>query len=712
MEPFGSEGSIFFFTNFATAGNICHFLSISNSHHNQRRRKMLSCPPPPSLHQHLHRHPHSTTVYSSIHRQPNLPAITTPDPLIRTQNAKSTSLLHHSTTTTNKTKNPPQESDNDQQQHQNSVHPNDNKPTTRQLIIPPHEKLNILEMSLASKRPPLFPGSIYANSLLPLQSVLRTRNDTQHLENDNDEDDEDEEVMIMRALEIRRKVTAVVFKGAMKKGKFGITYSTNLVNRLSEFIDHVMIEAAALKRLPEFEDSTFNVRAKAVIDDSNVVPLIRWLKHNDLSYPKIAKLICMSKGNLDSIRRLVEWLKTVHVKAEFLGVTLLKSGDDILQRSIEELDEIVEYLESNGVKGDWMGFVISRCPKLLSYSIEEVKTRVEFYLNMGMNANDFGTMVFDYPGALGCFTLEEMNQKVNYLKEFGLSTEYVGRLLAFRPELMGCSIEEKWKPLVKYLYYLGISRDGMRRMLTIKPMVFCFNFETTIAPKVQFFRDLGVRDDAIGNMLVKFPPLLTYSLHKKIRPVVIFLMTKAGVTEKDIGKVIALGPELLGCSIGNKLEVNMKYFLSLGIRHRQLGEMIADFPKLLRYKVDLLYPKYRYLRRTMVRPLQDVIEFPRFFSYSLEERIIPRHKIMVENRVNFKLRYMLTCTDEEFNGRVADKVERRRRFESGLLDNALADSQTAEGSLGKAAVINCPASENSILNFPVSDYSMERTVQK
>ena len=88
-------------------------------------------------------------------------------------------------------------------------------------------------------------------------------------------------------------------------------------------------------------------------------------------------------------------------------------------------------------------------------------------------------------------------------------------------------------------------------------------------------------------------------------------MTKAGVTEKDIGKVIALGPELLGCSIGKKLEVNVKYFLSLGIRVTQLGEMIADFPILLRYKIDPLYPKYRYLRRTMVRSLQDVIEFPR-----------------------------------------------------------------------------------------------------
>lgn len=92
---------------------------------------------------------------------------------------------------------------------------------------------------------------------------------------------------------------------------------------------------------------------------------------------------------------------------------------------------------------------------------------------------------------------------------------------------------------------------------------------------------------------------------------VIFLITRAGVNEKDIGKVVALGPELLGCSIVHKLEINVKYFLSLGIHVKKLGEMIADFPMLLRYNVDILRPKYRYLRRTMVRPLQDLIEFPR-----------------------------------------------------------------------------------------------------
>lgn len=40
---------------------------------------------------------------------------------------------------------------------------------------------------------------------------------------------------------------------------------------------------------------------------------------------------------------------------------------------------------------------------------------------------------------------------------------------------------------------------------------------------------------------------------------------------------------------------------------------------------------------------------------------------MVENRVNFKLRYMLGGSDEEFHTRVREAVERRKRFESGIV---------------------------------------------
>ncbi|XP_071690199.1 transcription termination factor MTERF2, chloroplastic [Rutidosis leptorrhynchoides] len=579
------------------------------------------CHPPPSFSvasslQHHHQQQNQTTNQENNNK------------IIRTHNAKSTSLIFQTTTTS-----------------QNEI-------------------FNLLELS---KTTPQFPGSIYQNKNNPsaIQEIF-----------DNDHTNDDDYEVIMKALEIRRQVTLDIFIQVMRKeGRFGITYATNLASKLfPEFIDFIMIQAASLKQSPEFANSSFNVRVKDCLQTSNVIPLIRWLKHNELSYPQIGKLICSSKGNIESIKRTADWLKSIHVNGRYIGVALLRSGDNILERTTKELDEIIFYLEKNGVKKEWMGYIVSRCPELLTFSMEELKTRMNFYFDMGMNEKDFGTMIFDFPKILGFYSLDEMNQKVAYLKEFGLSHQDVGRLLAFRPQLMGCNIEERWKPLVKYLYYLGISRDGMRRILTVKPIVFCVDLESNIVQKVQFFRDIGVEEKGIGSMLVKFPSLLTYSLYKKIRPVVIFLLTKAGVSRADIGKVIGLGPELLGCSISKKLEPNVKYFLSLGIDLQTLGKMIADFPMLLRYNIDILRPKYRYLRRTMVRPLNDLIEFPRFFSYSLEDRIIPRHKILMDNRINFKLRYMLSSSNDEFHQKVEAAVQRRQMFESGISSNFALDS--------------------------------------
>ncbi|KAF3323911.1 mTERF [Carex littledalei] len=507
----------------------------------------------------------------------------------------------------------------------------------------------INESSLATRRIPKFPGSVdFPKPDLP-QVDLHASFDSS-VEQDR---------VLKKALEVRRGVASEALKAAFRAGKMSMTYSNNLVSNLGAFVDRIVIGAAAMKADPEFSHQSFNARAKGYIQSTGVVPLVKWLKHNSMTYPQIGKIICKCNNDLNHICCMAEWLKSIHVKGQFLGPTMVKAGPTLLDLKFEQLEENIDQLERYGVRNEWIGYVVTKCPKLLVMSVEELEARICFYQEMGLNERDFGTMVFDYPKALGFFSLEEMQSKVDYLMQFGLSKEEVGRLLAYKPQLMGCSIEERWKPLVKYLYYLGVKRDGMKRILVVKPMVFCIDLEACISPKVvKFLQEIGVREEAIGR--------------------VIFLMTDAGVTEEDIGKVIALDPQLVGCHIVNKLDVNVKYFLSLGIRRPILGQMIADFPMLLRYKLDILRPKYKYLRRVMVRPLQDLVEFPRFFSYSLEGRIMPRHEILVKNRVNFKLKYMLASSDEEFNMKVQEAVQRRERFESRLVNSDISQAEETQ----------------------------------
>ena len=86
----------------------------------------------------------------------------------------------------------------------------------------------------------------------------------------------------------------------------------------------------------------------------------------------------------------------------------------------------------------------------------------------------------------------------------------------------------------------------------------------------------------------------------------------------------------------------------------------------------------------------------RFFSYSLEDRIEPRHQTLVANRINMKLRYMLTGSDEEFAQRVREAVERRVRFEAGkgIVETSSNAAQTSKEEETTAAA--AAAYQNSI----------------
>lgn len=93
-----------------------------------------------------------------------------------------------------------------------------------------------------------------------------------------------------------------------------------------------------------------------------------------------------------------------------------------------------------------------------------------------------------------------------------------------------------------------------------------------------------------------------------------FILEEAGVKEEDIGKVIALRPELIGTSLTQKLHPLVQYFRNQQFKREDLGRMVADFPMLLKYNVAVIQPKFRFFKKSMNRPLDDLLAFPRYVT--------------------------------------------------------------------------------------------------
>lgn len=81
--------------------------------------------------------------------------------------------------------------------------------------------------------------------------------------------------------------------------------------------------------------------------------------------------------------------------------------------------------------------------------------------------------------------------------------------------------------------------------------------------------------------------------------------------------------------------------------------MFRRFPQLFNYSVKENYePKLNYFVLEMGRELREIKEFPQYFSFSLENRIKPRHQCCVEKGVCFPLPVLLKSSEAEFRNRL------------------------------------------------------------
>lgn len=91
------------------------------------------------------------------------------------------------------------------------------------------------------------------------------------------------------------------------------------------------------------------------------------------------------------------------------------------------------------------------------------------------------------------------------------------------------------------------------------------------------------------------------------------------------------------------------YLMKLGLSEKDIAYMVRTFSPLLGYSIEgVLRPKIEFLVNSMERPVRDVVDYPRYFSYSLEKKIKPRYWVLKGRDIKCSLKDMLGKNDEEF----------------------------------------------------------------
>ncbi|KAJ7968992.1 Transcription termination factor like [Quillaja saponaria] len=234
-------------------------------------------------------------------------------------------------------------------------------------------------------------------------------------------------------------------------------------------------------------------------------------------------------------------------------------------------------------------------------------------------------------------------EKILCLEIMGVDS---GKALSQNPALNTASLDSIHS-VISFLQSKGIHQKDLAKIFGMCPKILTSNIKTDLNPIFIFLsEDLKVPDHHFRKVINKCPRLLVSSVRDQLKPA-LFYLQRLGF--KDLKALANNDSVLLVSSVEKTLIPKLKYLESLGFSKDETVKMVLRCPSLLTFSIENNYkPKFEYFSKEMERKLEELKEFPQYFSFSLENRIKPRHKEVVQSGIKLPLATVLKSTDEEF----------------------------------------------------------------
>lgn len=281
--------------------------------------------------------------------------------------------------------------------------------------------------------------------------------------------------------------------------------------------------------------------------------------------------------------------------------------------------------------------------------------------------------------ALCLKSVEEIERTIAFLSRFGGID-----LIVRRPTLLNYDLDTQLVPRVGFLTELsGGDEDATGTLLGKLPAILSYTVDHTKG-HVELLRSLaGLTDEQIFKFLLVFPNVVSASRERKLRPRIHFLK-QCGYSSNDIYKFLIKAPLFLGLSFEDNLAYKLAFLVKIGYKYRtkdmaaamgsatrtscdNLQKVIGLFlsyglscgdivimstkhPQILQYSHSAIEKKMEYLINEIGREVGELLNFPAFLGYKLDDRIKARYelrkKVLGEG---MSLNKLLTVSSERFS---------------------------------------------------------------
>ncbi|KAK4285695.1 hypothetical protein QN277_002358 [Acacia crassicarpa] len=353
-------------------------------------------------------------------------------------------------------------------------------------------------------------------------------------------------------------------------------------------------------------------------------------------------------STVEVMRERVEFLQKLGLTVDDINEYPLMLGCSVRKNIIP----VLGYLEKIGIPRSKLGEFIKSYPQVLHASvIVELAPVVRLLRGLDVEKQDIGFVLQKYPELLG-FKLEgTMSTSVAYLVSIGVNPRDIGPMVTQYPYFLGMRVGTVIKPLIEYLVSLQLPKKIIARMLEKRPYILGYDLEETVKPNVDCLISFGIRKESLPLVIAQYPLILGLPLKAKLSSQQYFFFLKLKIDPEGFARVIEKMPQVVSLN-QHVIMKPVEFLLARAIPSHDVANMVIKCPQLIAARVELMKNSFYFFKSEMGRPIKELVEFPEYFTYSLESRIKPRYQKMKSKGIRLSLNWMLNCSDQRFEERL------------------------------------------------------------
>lgn len=276
-------------------------------------------------------------------------------------------------------------------------------------------------------------------------------------------------------------------------------------------------------------------------------------------------------------------------------------------------------------------------------SVDEIDRTIDFL-------NPFGgiNLIVRRPAIFNYDLENQLIPRINFLIEFsGGDEDGTGKVLRKLPAILSYRVEHMESHVEFLRSFAGLNDQEIFRIILVFPSIVSASRERKLRPRIEFLKECGLNSEAIFKFLIKAPLFLGHSFHENIAYKLVFLV-KIGYRYRTKDLAMAIGSTTrTSCE---NLQKVIDLFLSYGFSCEDIVAMSKKHPQILQYSHASLEKKMKYLIEEMGRDIEELLVFPAFLGYKLDDRIKQRFE---EKRIlrgdGMSLNKLLTVSTERFS---------------------------------------------------------------